>query len=80
MLSMKMKIVESSMIHSVGYEPKTQSLDVTFNSGKTYRYFEVPEETYQELMAADSKGGYMRDAVIDCYTCIQQKNQRRRSR
>ncbi|ASC69464.1 hypothetical protein XM38_003910 [Halomicronema hongdechloris C2206] len=42
---------------------------VIFNSGKTYQYSEVPQETYEELLAADSKGSYMRSLMIDCYPC-----------
>jgi KTSC domain len=64
---MQLQTVESSMIHAVGYEPSTKILEVVFNSGKTYQYFDVPEEVYKELMEADSKGQYMGYAVIDCY-------------
>jgi len=32
----KLTIVESSMIHAVGYDSKTRVLEVVFNSGGTY--------------------------------------------
>ena len=60
-------IVESSMIHAVGYDSKTKILEVVFNSGCTYCYEGVPLKVYQELMAADSKGRYMRSEIIDVY-------------
>ena len=64
---MKLTTVESSMIHAVGYDRKTRTLEVIFNSGQTYVYEEVPPKVYKELMEAESKGRYMRDAIIDCY-------------
>ena len=76
---MKLKTVESSMIHAVGYDAKTHTLEVAFNSGQTYVYEEVPRKVYLELMEADSKGRYMRAAVIDCYPCQHVSGRRRRS-
>ena len=64
---MDLQFVESSMIQAVGYDEGTETLLVIFNSGKTYQYSEVPKETYAELLAADSKGSYMRSFIIDCY-------------
>lgn len=55
------------MISAVGYDPKTHTLEVLFNSGKTYEYRNVPPEEYDGLMAADSKGSYMRSFIIDGY-------------
>ncbi|MGB7894279.1 MAG: KTSC domain-containing protein [Microcoleus sp.] len=40
---MKLEPVESSMIQSAGYDEESYTLEVVFNSGKTYRYFEVPK-------------------------------------
>jgi len=59
--------VESSMIYAVGYDEETQILEVVFNSGGIYRYFDVPKEVYEGLLAAESKGRYMRANVIDLY-------------
>ncbi|MGH7215333.1 MAG: KTSC domain-containing protein, partial [Tepidisphaeraceae bacterium] len=38
-----------------------------FVDGAVWRYRNVPEHVYRELLAADSKGGYMREFVIDVY-------------
>ena len=59
--------VESSMIAAAGYEPDTKTLIVLFNSGVAYEYHDVPEEIYDQLMAAESKGHFMNDNVIDRY-------------
>jgi hypothetical protein len=74
---MELHSVDSSMIQAFGYDPERQTLLVIFNSGKTYRYFEVPPEVYEELLAADSKGSYMRSFVIDCYPYELAKKMRR---
>jgi hypothetical protein len=74
---MKLEPVESSMIQAAGYDEKSSTLEVVFNSGKTYRYFEVPKTVYLELMESDSKGSYMLSDVIDCFPSEQVKKRRR---
>ena len=64
---MELVTVESSMIHAVGYDDAEQELEVVFTSGKTYRYTGVPRTVYEDLLAADSKGQYMRANVIGIY-------------
>ena len=59
---MQMHTVESSNIRAIGYDPTTQRLDIEFKLG-TYQYSNVPQEVFDTLMAADSKGSYL-NAVI----------------
>ncbi len=73
---MQLTTVESSMIHAVGYDEKTQTLEVVFNSGRVYQYLEVPKEVYEGLLAADSKGSYMLANVIDLYDYEQIRRRR----
>lgn len=68
--------VDSSMIRSVGYDPGTKTMRVLFVSGKTFEYSGVPAEVHEGLMTSGSKGGYMRDLVIDCYPTKQMKGRR----
>ena len=56
---MKLQPVESTTIEAVGYDETTSTLEVVFNSNKTYGYFEVPKTVYLQLMAYDSKGSYI---------------------
>jgi hypothetical protein len=70
--------VESSMIQAVGYDPETHILEVVFTSGQTYCYEDVPPDVYQALMAADSKGQYMRAAIIGVYPDYRVSRRRRR--
>ncbi len=70
--------VESSMIDAVGYDPEGRELLVIFNSGKSYRYTGVPKKVYEELLAAESKGSYMKTFVIDMYPYYQGSGRRGR--
>lgn len=74
---MKLEPVESSTIQAVGYDETTSTLEVVFNSSKTYRYFEVPKTVYLELMESDSKGSYMLSDVINSFPNEQVKKRRR---
>lgn len=53
---MKMIKVVSSNVVAVGYEEN--NLYVDYKSG-SYIYYDVPQEIYAGLLAADSKGKYM---------------------
>ncbi|MCY7355497.1 MAG: KTSC domain-containing protein [Lysobacter sp.] len=61
--------VISEVLRSVGYDPDQRILEIEFVSGSTYRYFDVPDELYVALMAADSQGECftmsIRDAGFD---------------
>lgn len=59
--------VNSSMIASAGYNKKSKTLRIKFNSGELYEYYEVEPETFEALLNADSKGKYMRNYIIDSY-------------
>ena len=59
--------VDSSMLHSVGYDEQTRCLQVVFNTGQMYCYKDVPPEVFQDLLQAESKGQYMRACIIDVY-------------
>ena len=51
-----MPTVDSSTIAHIDFEDGT--LIVRFKSGQTFRYFDVPQEKYDAMLAADSKGKY----------------------
>lgn len=50
--------VSSSLVKSVGYDAEDMTLEIEFTSGKVYQYFDVPEESYSELIKASSVGSY----------------------
>ena len=53
--------VESEMIRSVGYRDGV--LEVEFEKGSVYQYFDVPAPLHDELMQADSKGTFFNDQI-----------------
>ncbi len=56
--------VDSTQIHSIGYDPETQTLAVRFTRGygdkrgpgSLYHYANVTREDYDAFLAAESKG------------------------
>lgn len=56
--TMKRQAVSSSNIASIGYDETTSTLEIEFNHGGIYQYFDVPIREYQGLINADSKGKY----------------------
>jgi hypothetical protein len=49
-------VIESELIKSVSYHPYTSILEITFQNGSQYAYFNLPKKVYQELVTSDSKG------------------------
>jgi hypothetical protein len=75
---MEMVTVESSMISAVGYDEAGEILEVVFNSGSIYRYSGVPKDVYEGLLAADSKGSFMHNNILDVYPYTRPSSRRRR--
>ncbi len=59
--------VNSSMLYAVGYAPKAEVLEVVFNKGKIWRYYDVPRSVYDGLLTTRSVGSYMNSYIIGCY-------------
>ncbi len=61
--------VTSKALRSVGYDPDARTLEIEFDSGNIYRYFDVPEPFHIGLMTAASHGeffsAYIRDAGFE---------------
>ena len=62
---MERKAVTSSAIASIGYEESSWTLEIEFRAGTIYQYANVPENVYQGLVAASSKGLYFDQHVRD---------------
>ena len=59
--------VVSSNIESIGYDATSQTLEVCFNSGSIYQYFDVPRHVYEGLMNASSHGQYLNQNIKGSY-------------
>ncbi len=64
---MKRKIVSSSMMASIGYNPESKILEIEFNSGTIWQYYDVPKSEFNKMNKADSLGKYFLDNIKDCY-------------
>ncbi len=61
---MERQEVESSVIESAGY---SMVLEIEFESGRVYQYYDVPVSVYMELMSAESKGKYFNAHIRNEY-------------
>ena len=57
----------------VHYDEDPAELDVTFASGKIYRYAGVPLATYVGLLEADSKGEFFNENIKDVFPYVEVK-------
>ncbi|MGZ0015398.1 KTSC domain-containing protein [Yeosuana sp. AK3] len=64
---MQREYVQSSMIRSFGFDSSSSTLEVEFNSGAVWQYFDVPESTYYEMKAAGSCGKFFNAHIKDQY-------------
>lgn len=60
--------VTSSNLRAVAHDPQHSYLYVWFHSGGLYRYNDVPEAVYRDLLAASSKGRFHASYIRDQYT------------
>jgi hypothetical protein len=58
----------SSVIRSFRYERARSELLVTFQSGKHYRYEQVPVELYESMKNAFSKGEFFNAYIRDRFS------------
>ena len=64
---MKMIPVTSSNIAAIGYDEDSQTLQVEFNNGSNYQYFDVTERVFNELRDAGSVGAYLASNIKGVY-------------
>jgi hypothetical protein len=62
------RFLVSSVIRSVEYDEQSRELDVTFVSGRTYRYKDVPLEVYVDFLDAASKGQFFNEHIKDAFS------------
>lgn len=57
----------STVIRKFDYHPAQHALDVTFVSGRAYRYADVPEPVAEEFSKAFSKGRFFNTRIRDAF-------------
>lgn len=62
--------VDSSNIEAVCYmaDSNPRELQVRFLNGSTYSYSDVPQEIYEELLNAPSKGSFLNRMIKGVYS------------
>lgn len=69
---MKRQRVSSEAIASFGYDAASRTLEIEFRSGAVYQYLDVPRSEFDNLIQADSLGGYVNTHIkpLFDYICV----------
>jgi hypothetical protein len=65
---MQRKRVNSSKIRAVGYDEKSQVLEIEFSNGQVCQYAKVYPEVYRRFMAAPNPTAFYDDKIAEEYT------------
>jgi hypothetical protein len=62
--------VISSSIAEIGYDVETRTLEIAFNSGRIYQYFDVPVSLSEALTTCESKGRFFNENIRELYRWV----------
>ena len=65
---MERNSVESTMIAGIGHDSETSTLEIEFNNGQVWQYFDFTESDYSEFSNSDSIGKYFLQNIRGQYT------------
>lgn len=65
---MDREYVDSEMIRSIGFDANTSILEVEFNNGAVWQYFDFPESNWYEFRNSESKGKYLNKEIRNHYS------------
>lgn len=60
----------SSVVQSMRYNPDTHTLRIRYVSGIVYDYKDVPEEVFEAMKAAGSKGRFLNQHIKGHYDFV----------
>ena len=61
--------VPSTEITQVGYQEDSETLEIKFEHGGVYQFFNVPSSVFAEFMSASSKEGYYHSKIGERFPC-----------
>jgi len=61
--------VSSKQITQVGYQEHSETLEIKFEHGGVYQFFNVPADVFNGLMNAASKEGYYHSKIGERFPC-----------
>lgn len=64
--------VNSSTILSYDYHVATQTMEITFKSGRVYMYQNVPQDVINNFKESESKGSFFHNNIKDHYIVEEQ--------
>jgi YD repeat-containing protein len=62
------KRVNSSRVRAVGYDERSQTLEVELANGQVWQYSKVTPEVYRGFMAAPNPATFYDDKIAEDYT------------
>ncbi len=65
---MDRKNIESSMLRSIGYDIDSSTLELEFNNGGVWQYFDFTEAMWYEFEGADSQGKFFHREIKNQYS------------
>jgi YD repeat-containing protein len=65
---MERKRVNSSKVRAVGYDERSQTLEVELTNGQVWQYTKVYPEVYRRFMAAPNATSFYDDKIAEDYT------------
>jgi KTSC domain len=63
--------LQSTSLNAATYQDQDGFLELEFRSGAIYRYLGVPEQVYQELLSAESKGRYFNQQIRNRFPYVE---------
>lgn len=59
--------ISSSMIRSIGYDESSSTLEIEFNSGAIWDYYDFPISVWYEFEGAESQGKFFHASIKNHY-------------
>jgi hypothetical protein len=59
--------VSSRSIAAIGYDDDAEAMEIEFVTGAVYRYSGVPQDVFEDLREAPSKGAFFNRLIKDAY-------------
>lgn len=69
-VAIRMVRVDSTLLEAVGYDARTRTMELVYDSGSVRRFLGVPPEVYRGLRHAPSKGRYYHRHVRGRYASV----------
>ncbi len=65
---MEREYIESEMIKSIGYDASTSTLEIEFNNGNVWQYYDFSESSWFEMRSYGSFGKYFHKYIKNHYS------------